>query len=194
MKSIKDYLVPTITLFLICFVAALLLGLTNKVTSPKIAIIEEQTKQEAMKAVFPDAKTFGDDEVDDSTGCTYAVAKDENGNVIGYAITATGKGGYSGDIKVMVGVTKDGSVGEIENGAAVKVLDEDETPSVGGKKVIQNSEFFARFIGLKENASIGGGNVDAISGATKTSTGVADAVNNALICYENISEEVGING
>lgn len=194
MKSMKEYLIPTVTLFLICFIAALLLGVTNQVTSPKIAEIEEQTKQEAMKEVFPGAESFGEDKTDADTGCTYAIASDESGNVIGYAITAVGKGGYSGDIKVMVGVSTDGAVSEINGNSAVKVLDEDETPSVGGKKVISNADFFRKFMGLKENAGIGGGNVDAISGATKTSTGVADAVNTALICYKNISEEVGTNG
>ncbi len=186
MKNLKEYIVPTITLFLICFVAALLLGLTNQVTAPKIAEIEEQTKQEAMKQVFPDADSFSADK--QASGCTYAEALDADKNIIGYAVTAIGKGGYSGDISLMVGIDTEGKVSEIT------VLSQDETPSVGGKKVIQNDSFFAQFTGLTENAGIGAGNVDAVSGATKTSTGVADAVNNALLCYKSIGQEVSANG
>ena len=48
MKSIKEFIVPTLTLFLICLVAAFLLGVTNKVTAPRIAEIEEQTKQKPL--------------------------------------------------------------------------------------------------------------------------------------------------
>lgn len=186
MKNLKEYIVPTVTLFLICLVAALLLGLTNQVTAPKIAEIEEQTKQEAMKVVFPDADSFSEDK--EANGCTYAEALDADKNVIGYAVTAVGKGGYSGDISLMVGLDNDGKV------TATTVLSQDETPSVGGKKVIQSESFFAQFLGLNENASIGAGNVDAVSGATKTSTGVADAVNNALLCYAEMKGEVSANG
>lgn len=188
MKKIKEYIVPTLVLFVICLVAAFLLGLTNKVTAPKIAEIEEQTKQEAMKVVFPQAASFGEDNTDESSGCTYAKAFDADGKVIGFAITAIGKGGYSGDIKLMVGLDAEGAVSD------TAVLGQDETPSVGGKKVINNDGFFSQFIGLKEKASVGAGNVDAVSGATKTSTGVADAVNNALLCYTNIIGEVSTNG
>ena len=188
MKSIKEFIVPTLTLFLICLVAAFLLGVTNKVTAPRIAEIEEQTKQEAMKEVFPEAASFGADETDESTGCTYAQALDAEGNVIGYAVTAIGKGGYSGDIKLMVGLDNEGKV------VKTTVLSQDETPSVGGKKVIANESFFAQFTGLFEKASIGAGNVDAVSGATKTSTGVADAVNNALLCFANVKGGVSTNG
>ena len=108
--------------------------------------------------------------------------------MIGYAVTAIGKGGYSGDIKLMVGLDNEGKV------VKTTVLSQDETPSVGGKKVIANESFFAQFTGLFEKASIGAGNVDAVSGATKTSTGVADAVNNALLCFANIKGEVSANG
>lgn len=185
MSKIKQFAVPTIVLFIICFVAAALLGLTNEVTSPIIAENDLAAAQDAMKAVLPDAATFGKEGTNDYG--TYAPALDADGNIIGYAITSIGKGGYDGDIKVMVGVTENGV-----NGTAV--LSNNETASVGGKKVIKNETFMNQFLGLTENASIGNGNVDAISGATKTSTGVADAVNNALLCYAQAAEEVSANG
>ena len=53
MKVIKEFIVPTVILFAICFVAALLLGLTNDVTAPKIAENAAKAQQEAMAFVLP---------------------------------------------------------------------------------------------------------------------------------------------
>ena len=184
MKKLKEYLVPTFVLFIICLIAAVLLGLTNNVTAPKIAENNEKAQQEAMQAVLPDAKEFGGGLTDNETGCDYAIAKDENGNTIGYAVTATGKGGYGGDISVMVGIDSEGKI------TLVKVLEADETASIGGKLTKDGSDFLAKFAGISGSAALtkNGGTIDAVSGATKTSTGITDAVNNALACYNNVKE------
>ncbi len=189
MKNIKDYAVPTLTLFIICLVAAALLGLTNGVTAPKIAEIEKQQTQEAMQEVLPDAASFGEITEDAKSGCSYAEAKDTSGNVIGYAVTASGKGGYNGEIKLMVGLDKSGAVQKIS------FLSIDETPSIG-MKLKTNESFLGQFLGISGSAAlkVKGGQIDAVSGATKTSTGITDAVNNALICYSNIKGEVSANG
>lgn len=189
MKTFKEFVVPTITLCIICLVAAALLGLTNKVTSPKIEQLAIETQQNAMKEVLPDASDFGEESFDSETGCTYAQALDANGNIIGYAVTSIGKGGYGGDISAMVGIDASGNV------TLVSILSQSETASIGGKLVSQET-FLNRFIGLSGSVSLtkNGGTVDAVSGATKTSTGITDAVNNALICYSNVSREVSTNG
>lgn len=184
MKKIKEYLVPTLVLFIICFIAAVLLGLTNKVTAPTIEANALKAQQEAMQTVIPDAYEFGESLTDAETGCTYAAAKDENDNVIGYAVTATGKGGYGGEIEAMVGIDSEGKV------TLVQILDADETASIGGKLTKDGSNFLAKFKGIFGSAELtkNGGTIDAVSGATKTSTGITDAVNNALICYNNVKE------
>ncbi len=187
MKKFKEYLVPTITLCLICLVAGTLLALTNKITAPRIAEIDAQAAQEAMQKVLPDAVEFGENQKDEATGCTWAKALDTDGNVIGYAVTSVGKGGYSGDIKLMVGLSVDGKVSKFD------FLAMDETPSIG-MKLKTNNEFLAQLLGLSGSAKLknNGGTVDAVTGATKTSQGITDAVNTALMCYENI-KEVGTN-
>lgn len=198
MKSIKEYLVPTVTLFVICLVAALLLGLTNNVTKDKIAENDAKTKQAAMSAVMPDAASFGEEKEVKGTSYTYSEALDSDGNVIGYAITTIGKGGYSDDIKMMVGVTANGEVARIEDAdgeftSAVYVLSQSETKTVGVKKVINDTEnFLAQFIGVMDKAAVGspradGGGIDVVSGATKTSNGMIDGVNNALQSYKIIT-------
>ena len=189
MKSFKDYFVPTLTLFLICLTAALLLGLTNGVTAPRIAEIEKQQLQEAMQEVLPEAKEFGEQIDDEASGCSYSVAKDAEGNDAGYAVTAIGKGGYNGEIKLMVGLDTDGSVKNIS------FLSIDETPSIG-MKLKTDSKFLGQFTGIAGSAAlkVKGGEINAVTGATKTSTGITDAVNNALKCYSSISGEVSGNG
>lgn len=186
MKNIKDFLVPTVVLFAICLVASLLLAVTNNVTAPKIEENAVIAQQEAMKAVMPGAASF-DKEIENEFG-TCAGAFDKDGNVIGYAVTSIGKGGYGGEIKLMVGIGTDGKV------KATSVLEESETASIGGK--LKTNGFLEKFIGLSGSAALtkNGGTVDAVSGATKTSTGMTDAVNNALQCCAQINKGVSANG
>lgn len=199
MKNIKEFIIPTVTLFAICLVAAALLGLTNSVTAPKIAALAVETEQNAKREVLPGAVTFSENKTDEVTGCTYSEAYDEGNNVIGYAVTASGKGGYGGEIVLMVGINADGSVAEVINDdksvAAISFLEEAETPSIGGK-LKKNIDFLRQFIGKSGSAALtkNGGEIAAVSGATKTSVGVTDAVNNALKCYESVKGEVSVNG
>ena len=193
MSKIKEFVIPTITLFAICLVASVLLGLTNKVTAPRIEQIAYETQQNAMKEVMPDASSFDEGkELTLENGITveYCNALASDGSVIGYAVTSTGKGGYGGDIKLMVGVDKEGKV------TKVSVLEQEETASIGGKLMSQES-FLNRFTGISGSAALtkNGGSVDAVSGATKTSTGLTDAVNNALLCLQALNKgEVSANG
>lgn len=187
MKAVKTYILPTFILFAICLVAALLLAVTNEVTAPTIEANRLRDQQEAMADVLPDAAEFS--EVTENKYGAYAVAKDRDGNVAGYAITATGKGGYNGEITLMVGIDSEGAVTKLN------FLEIDETPSVGGK-LTSKTDWLAQFTGLSGSAALtkNGGKIDAVSGATKTSTGITDAVNNALLCYEQIKGEVDANG
>ena len=184
MKNIKEFVVPTLVLFLICFVAAALLGVTNDVTAPVIKANAEAAEQQAMKEVLPEAKEFGE-AVSNDYG-TFSPALDESGNVVGYAVTAVGKGGYDGTITLMVGIDAEGKV------VNINFLEINETPSIGGK-IPKNTGFLDQFKGLFGSAALtkNGGTVNAVSGATKTSTAVTDAVNNALLC---VDKEVRANG
>ena len=81
--------------------------------------------------------------------------------------------GYGGPVQVKVAVLKDGSIAGVEIGGK----DFSETPGVGAR--VQEESFWSQFIGktgpfkLKDN-------VDAVSGATISSTAVVKAVNAAL--------------
>ena len=174
MKSLKEYLVPTVTLFVICLVATFLLGMTNSVTAPIIEKLAEETEIKSRQIVFADAASFGEET--EADGTSIVAALDENGNVIGHVVVNTAKG-YGGDISVMTGVDADGKV------TGVNILSHAETAGLGAKAAEQS--FRDRFIGLIEGITVskdkaGENSIDAITGATITSRAVTEAGNAAI--------------
>lgn len=174
MKSLKEYLIPTVTLFVICLVATFLLGMTNSVTAPIIAKLAEETEIKSRQIVFADAASFGEET--EADGTSIVAALDENGNVIGHVVVNTAKG-YGGDISVMTGVDADGKV------TGVNILSHAETAGLGAKAAEQS--FRDRFIGLIGGITVskdkaGENSIDAITGATITSRAVTEAVNAAI--------------
>lgn len=172
----------------ICTGIALLLSVVNMLTENVIAenVVKEQNK--AVLSIFPDGEEVKEYTLD-SGETVFAIIKD--GGIIGCCVNSVGSG-YGGDINLMVGIDTDGKV------SGISFVSMSETPGVGTK--VKGEGFVSQFLGLGENAVIGG-NVDGISGATFSSKGVAEAVNNALalgIDFEemakNLSEAVTIGG
>lgn len=175
MKNLKEYLVPTVTLFVICLVATFLLGMTNSVTEPIIEKLAIETEIKSRQVVFPDAVSFGEASVSDD-GTSVVAALDESGAEIGYVVVNTAKG-YGGDISVMTGVDADGKV------TGVNILSHAETAGLGAKAA--EDSFRNQFIGLMDGITVskdkaGDNSIDAITGATITSRAVANAVNAAI--------------
>ncbi len=175
MKNLKDYIVPTLTLFIICLVATALLGLTNQVTAPIIEQLAVETEIKSRQVVFADAKSFGEAEFLDD-GTSVVAALDEEGSIIGHVVVNTTKG-YGGDISVMTGVDSEGKV------TGVNILSHAETAGLGAKAAEQ--DFRDRFIGHIFGITVskdktGENSIDAITGATITSRAVVDAVNAAI--------------
>ena len=100
----------------------------------------------------------------------------------GYVVTVTDKEGYGGDIKITVGVTKDGTVSGVSN------LSNSETAGLGMRAT--EAKFQDQYFGKttdKFYVSKDGGDgqpIDALSGATITSRAVTGAVNTALGYYQ----------
>ncbi len=194
MKNFKEILTPAIALFCICLVAALLLGLTNSVTYQKIADIAVQTENSARASVFPEAEKFGENKTVTLDGAEYSYneALDADGSVIGYTFSTASKG-YGGDVAIMTGVNADGTINAIE------VLDvSNETPGLGSnaKKDSFKSQFtgMSGVIGVSTASKKTANSIDALTGATYTSNGVANAVNQALSLYEEIVKGGAVNG
>ncbi len=175
---LKEILIPTVTLTLICAIAACALAFSDALTSEKIAQLDAENKAASMQKVLQAANYQA--LTDDDTSDMFYAAVDSSGKTIGYVASCSAVG-YGGDISVMVGIDSNGTVTAIDI-----VSCDDETPGLGQK--VKNEDFTAQFSGVKD-AAVFGENVDAISGATISSEAVRTAVNNALSMYDSYKQE-----
>lgn len=181
-----------VTLLITCAVVAAALGGVNAVTADKIADINRENTEKAMKAVVadPDATEFSDamelTETMTAAASGAGASLDSvyqataNGENAGYAIKVVASGSQ-GSIEMMVGVDGEGAV------TGVSIVKNSETKGIGSK-VMENQNtasgtgVLSQFTG--KSAADGtltvGSNVDAITGATVSTRGVTTGVNAAL--------------
>lgn len=179
--NIKEILIPTVALLIICLVATALLAGTNSVTKEKIALNAVETEKASRMLVLPEGKEYGEVTALEN-GLTYCVGTDENGAEAGYVFTAGAKG-YGGTVSVMVGLDMNGTI------TGVEILSHSETPGLGANSV--KPEFKNRFVGKAGQLTVDknsndGQNVQAITAATITSKAVTSAVNAVTAAYAEI--------
>lgn len=189
----------TLILTAITLVSGLLLGIVYDITKEPIAVAQENAKQEAYRAVLSDASSFETyDEFDAESAAgllaengyssdditEIAVGKDDGGETVGYVVNVTSHEGYSGDIQISVGISSDGTVRGIE------MLSISETAGLGMKA--SEAEFKDQFKDKKvekfsytKTGEEGDDKIDAISGATITTNAVTNAVDSALVYFQN---------
>lgn len=180
----KNIIIPSISLFVICTVAALLLAFTNQATAQKIEQLAAENAKASQAKVLETATSFEDKEITvDGKAYTYQIGKNDSSEIVGYVVTTTANG-YGGQVKIMTGILPDGKVNKIE------VLDvSSETPGLGLNA--SNESFHSQFKGKSAGITVSknsaeGNSIKAMTGATITSTAVTNAVNTALTVYENI--------
>ena len=178
----KDILKLGVTLFAICAVAALVLGVTNNITAPVIEERNIQASNEARKIVLSEADEFKELDGMNSDIVLEVYEGIKDGQVIGYTIKTSSKG-YGGAIELMVGISKDSKITGVEIG------NHSETPGLGSKatepmfknqyvdKDVLNSLLVVKGSTNNDNE------ISAISGATITSNGVTSGVNAAMKIY-----------
>lgn len=177
----------SINLFAICSVAALLLGFTNKITSPIIEERNIQANNESRKIVLPQAKEFelvDNSEYENIDGIISEVYEGKNGSdIVGYTIKTLPKG-YGGEIELIVGISSNGKI------TGINIDDMSETPGLGAKA--NEASFKDQFNGkdaseitvVKGSAS-SDDEIAAISGATITSDAVTSGVNVAIELFNS---------
>ena len=190
-----------IVLFVVALVSVAILAVLNQITLDPIAKAEADAKAAVYKAVYSDAAEVAEPEelqkrVDEYVPNEKGIkinaaleAKDKSGNQIGYVIDATSPNGYGGDVQIAIGITNEGEV------TAFKVISASETPGLGAKAF--DDEFASQFSGLKADglsfsktgANRDNNEIDAISGATITTTAVTEAVNEAFTFYSTLKGE-----
>lgn len=188
-KSNKnDIIKPVAVLLAICIIIPLALSLTNKITKDKIAELDEKNSRETMADLI-EADNFTECEFGENEFNYYTAVKD--GNIIGY-IFKTAEKGYGGDVSVMTAVNVDGTV------KSVAILDvSNETPGLGQNAAKES--FYSQYAGkksgislLKNGADSAKNEVNAVTGATITSTAVNKAVNKALKQFESVKNNEGV--
>ena len=195
MSIVKD----TIAITAITLVAGLALGVVQDITAGPIAQQQEQSKQEAYKAVFEDADSFEVYDVDaDALAANLAEnnfnaqtinevmeAKDASGETIGDALNVTDSEGYGGDIQFTMGIQNDGTL----NG--ISLLSISETAGLGMKA--KNPDFQDQFkdknvekFEYTKTGATSDDQIDAISGATITTNAMTNGVNAGLCAFRYV--------
>ena len=198
----------TVKIVAITLVAGLCLALIYEVTAEPRAEQEAKARQEALEAVFEDAASFEESEDYDEAmqeavaayveekgvassiagvvEITYAL--DESGEFLGYVFTVDAYKGYGGTIEFMVGIREDGTV----NGYSITDISE----TVGLGMNAQEEEFSSQFedknveyFTFTKTGSTAENEVDAISGATITTTAMVNGMNAALYTFEYLQGE-----
>lgn len=173
-NTFKDIIKPVLVLTSICLVVSVLLAYVNSVTSPIISEAEQKAAQEAMAEVLTEADSFELTNIDSLPERVDEIYRAENGS--GYVFMLTTKG-YGGDMKLICGVKADGTI------EACKTLSHSETSGLGSKTA--EDPYRNQYIGKSADTL---NEVDAISGATISSTAYMNAVKDALAAFDMVKE------
>lgn len=176
--SAKAIVSATLCLLVICFVVTFAIAGTNAAFEDRIAQQELASTQEAMGELL-EADDYELFTADDGSDAYRAI--DSSGDTLGY-IFITSAHGYGSAISVMTAI----SDGEI---LAINILDcSDETPGLGQN--VTNEDFLDQFAGLTSAPEVtketptADNEIQALTGATKSSRGVTGAVDAAYELYE----------
>lgn len=173
---------------------AFVLAFTHHLTAEKIAASERRAAQKALLELVPlsrhnndmlaDSRPLTQQEqrafsVDDSQAIYYAKQNDEQ---VALVVPSVAPDGYSGAIKLIIGINIDGSL------AGVRVLSHKETPGLGDKIDLKKHDWILSFSGKSlQNPSVedwkvkkDGGVFDQFTGATITPRAVVNRVRETL--------------
>jgi len=190
---------------LITLVSGVLLGFVYEITKDPIAQAQEDAKQKAYQQVFTQADSFEEDAdftkekaasflkekgMEDSQIDLLVKALDKDKKIIGYVVNVTNHKGYGGDISFTLGVKTDGTINDYE------MLSINETAGLGMKA--KEDKFKSQFHQIKVDQLTvvktkpgSKKDIQAISGATITSSSVTNGVNAGVLFIQSIIEEGG---
>ena len=171
-----------------------LLALTAEFTKERIAKSEREAQQKALFEIIP-RERHDNDMLEETinipedawaglglkSGGEIHVARHTN-DTIAVIIPAVAPDGYSGDIRMIVGINADGSI------AGVRILDHHETPGLGDKIELKKNDWVLNFNGKSNTApelshwkvKKDGGDFDQFAGATITPRAVVNQVRRVL--------------
>lgn len=188
----------SLLLSVFALVTAGALALTFALTKEQIADQERKAAARALLEIIPASRHDNElldtiwqipqsllDELglDDEANIHVAT---QNNTPVAMIIPAVAPDGYSGDIRMLVGINIDGSL------AGVRVLSHKETPGLGDKIDLNKSDWILSFDGLSleqpaaENWKVrkDGGDFDQFTGATITPRAVVKRVYETLTVFQ----------
>lgn len=168
----NDIIKPVAVLVCICLAVTALLAYINSVTAPIIKAADEKAAAEARAEVLSEADSFKLMKVKNLPECVEEVYKAENG--AGYVFMLSVKG-YGGDMKLICGIKSDGKIEQS------KTLSHSETSGLGSKTA--DEPYRKQYSGKTEKTL---DEIDAISGATISSTAYKKAITDAFKAYDMV--------
>jgi len=189
----KHIIKPALALFIIAAVTTTMLVYAFSLTKEPIANQRKKTQEKTMKAIFPYATAFREI-VSEKQGDIDKVFESSNGDVILGVVVELSPSGYSGNIQMMVGLSK--TQNQI---AGIRILKHTETPGLGALSV--KEEFYRKYdnrriepLRVIRSGIAGQNEIQAITGATITSRAITNAVNEAVewytVYYDNPGTEL----
>ncbi len=173
----NDSLKSLVVIVTICLVIAVAMAAINSVTAPKIEEANQKAEQEALQTVLSGSTEFVQVEGSYADSVT-AIYRDAGGK--GYAVMVLAKGyDSSNPMKIAIGFDTDGNIIKCH-----VVSCSGETTGIGTK--VAEQSFLDRFAG--KNGTLEG--VDAISGATISSSAFIAAVEDAMDAVKVAKEAV----
>jgi electron transport complex protein RnfG len=172
-------------------------AITNAVTKDRIA---EQEQTQLLKIInqllpedrhdnniFESCKLMTNEALLGSSEPQRIFRATKDNELVGYAIEGIAPKGYSGNIKLVVGIDTIGQV------TGVRILGHNETPGLGDKVEYRKSNWLDDFVDqtlTPENAHTwavtkDGGDFDSFTGATITPRAVVGSVKNILTFYQS---------
>lgn len=173
-KNFNEIVKPVLVLVCICLVVTALLAYINSVTSPIIAKAEKEKTEQAMSEVLTEAEGFRPVEIDNLPDRVTEIYSAENGS--GYVFMLTTKG-YGGDMKLICGIKSDGTIEQC------KTLSHSETSGLGSKTA--EDPYRNQYCGKSADTL---SEVDAITGATISSTAYKNAIEDAFKAFDMVKE------
>lgn len=189
MKKKKSLLYPAIFMLVLSLVLTAILAAINAYTTPIVEFNSEIEQKTKILSVFdidpgstdPDVidKVFNENVVEDQYDGKPLYLYQKNGETLAYGVPFDGPGLWGG-IEGYVGLNAD-----LKTVTGIEFIKQEETPGLGGR--IEEPPYKNQFRNLDISAPTGdryvinrpqeGGNIDAISGATQTSTFVQNMIN-----------------
>lgn len=185
----KQMLKETLIIVMITLVAGVALGFVYQITKDPIEEQNRRKEQKAYASVFRDADNF--EQVENTKEFAYQdvdleklyVARNAEGGSLGYVMVLTAHNGYGGDITFTLGIRSDGTT----NGISITQIGETAGLGMNAEKVLvpQFENKAVDSFSIVKQEAVYDKQIQAISGATITTTAITEAVNAGLDYYYN---------